>query len=429
MAFEKPVLSINDELVISTSKPITDYHKKILSYLYTPIIGSVSTNLYLSLYNFIDKDNFESDVLTHKVLFSRLFIESLEDFTLARTSLEALGLLNVYIRMDGEKVTYIYQIKEVSDPYDFLTDPILEELLRNRIGNQEFDEVVSQLLVHRYNIETFENITHSFDEVYKVSKQVNTSKYQNYWISSKNNGINLKSPHFDYECLTIFVEAMDLLKPEIIRSVKFYDIVNRLSFMYGLNVEEMAEAIKASVTQRGTVDYEVLNINVKYQYDTKNQMIKIKPVVVKTSTTDKLIVTLENTPPKDIVENKYGTKLTSSEIEMFEKLRENTGLSLGVLNVLIIYVISSKNGEIPTYNYFLKIANAWVRGNILTTQMALDKISDQTKPTNYKKKPIKTTASWYDKYLEQEKAKLASKQEESNESLEELEAFFKQNKN
>jgi replication initiation and membrane attachment protein DnaB len=198
--------------------------------------------------------------------------------------------------------------------------------------------------------------------------------------------------------------------------------------MYGLNVEEMAEAIKSSITPKGELSYDVLNINVKYQYDQKNQIIKIRPVTVKTNSNDRLINVLENTPPKDIVENKYGTALTSSEVEMFEKLLSTTNLPLGVLNVLIIYVISSKNGEIPSYNYFLKIANSWIRGGIKTTLMALDKISGNLpKNTPTKQKPAKQTASWYNDYLEEEKKKMAIKNDEPQESLEELDEFFKGN--
>lgn len=425
---DKLILSINDELIISRLEPLTDYAKKVLSYLYAPIIGTVGTNLYISLYNFVEKEAMESEVILHRSLFSRLFIEDVAEFLNIRKKLEALGLLEIYLKIEEQKVTYIYQLKNVADPYDFLTNPILEELLKEHVGNSEFDKIVSELIVHRYDIGMFENITHHFDEVYEVNKKTTDSKYQNYWVSSQNKGVSLKSAHFDYECLSILIESMDILDTKILRSLAFYDAVNRLSFMYGLTVEEMKDAVVSSVMPDGTIDYDVLNINVKYQYDGKNQKIKIKPVNIKTSTTDKLIVALENTPPKDIVENKYGTKLTSGEIEMFEKLRESTNLSLGVLNVLIIYVISSKDGEIPSYNYFLKIANSWIRGGILTTQMALDKITGNTKqPTTSKAKPTKKTASWYDEYLEKEKEKLARPKEET-ESLEDLEAFFKNQK-
>ncbi len=423
------VLSINDELIISRLEPLSDYAKKVLSSLYSPIIGTLGTNLYVSLHNFVEKEEMESDVILHKVLFSRLFIDDVNEFLNIRKKLEALGLLEVYIKTESDKVIYIYQLKNIADPYDFLTNPLLEEMLKNSISSKEFDEIVSELLIHRYDIGNFENITHSFDEVFTVIKKEETSKYQNYWVSSKNKGINLKSTYFDYECLLILLEAIDLIDLKVLRSLDFYNTVNRLSFMYGLTVEEMKDAITSSVTPNGMIDYDVLNINVKYQYDSKNQKIKIKPIKIQTSTSDKLIIALENTPPKDIVENKYGTKLTSSEIEMFEMLRNTTSLSLGVLNVLIIYVIDSKNGEIPSYNYFLKIANSWIRGGILTTQMALDKITGNTKPsTTIKNKPTKKTASWYDEYLEKEKEKLGKPKEESSESLEDLEAFFKKQK-
>ena len=423
------VLSINDELIISRLEPLTDYTKKVLSSLYAPIIGTLGINLYVSLFNFVEKEQMESDVLLHKTLFSRLFIEDVNEFLNTRKKLEALGLLETYIKTETDKVIYIYQLKNVADPYDFLTNPILEEMLKSNISNTEFDEIVSELLIHRYDIGNFENITHSFDEVYTVSKKEDISKYQNYWVSSKNKGVSLKSSYFDYECLLILLEALDLIDVKELRSLAFYDTVNRLSFMYGLTVEEMKDAIASSVTPKGLIDYEVLNINVKYQYDAKNQKIKIKPLKVKTNTSDKLIIALENTPPKDIVENKYGTSLTSGEIEMFEALRNTTSLPLGVLNVLIIYVIDSKNGEIPSYNYFLKIANTWIRGGIITTQMALDKISGNTKPaTPVKAKPTKKTASWYDEYLEKEKEKLARPKQESSVSLEELDAFFNNKK-
>lgn len=422
------ILSINDGLIISTREPLTDYRKKILSDLYAPIIGTVSTNLYISLFNFVEKGEIESPVITHKTLFSRLFINEVDEFLKARHLLEALGILEVYLKEDQNELIYIYQLKEVADPYDFLTDPILEELLKNNLGSIEFNRVVSELLVHRYDLEDCRNITRSFDEEFQVSKAVSESKYKNYWVSSKNKGISLKENYFDYEYLLILLESLDLLDRTVIKSVEFYEKVNRLSFMYGLNVEEMSEAIKSSINPKGELNYDVLNINVKYQYDQKNQIIKIRPVTVKTNSNDRLINVLENTPPKDIVENKYGTALTSSEVEMFERLLATTNLPLGVLNVLIIYVISSKNGEIPSYNYFLKIANTWIRGGIKTTEMALDKINGNiSKNTHNRQRPVKQTASWYNEYLEEEKKKMAVQNEEPEESLEELDEFFKVN--
>ena len=102
------ILSINDGLIISTREPLTDYRKKILSDLYAPIIGTVSTNLYISLFNFVEKGEIESPVLTHKTLFSRLFINEVDEFLKARHLLEALGILEVYLK-EEEKIDSLKQ--------------------------------------------------------------------------------------------------------------------------------------------------------------------------------------------------------------------------------------------------------------------------------------------------------------------------------
>ena len=218
------ILSINDELIISTKEPLTEYRKKILSDLYAPIIGTVSTNLYISMFNFVDSGEIESNLITHKILFSRLFINQVDEFLKARHQLEALGILDVYLKEDKNGVIYIYQLKEVADPYDFLTNPILEELLKSNLGIDEFNRVVSELLVHRYDLEGCQKITKSFDEEFQVSKKTSESKYRNYWVSSRNKGINLKERHFDYEYLMILLESLDLLDKSIVSTTPLFTL-------------------------------------------------------------------------------------------------------------------------------------------------------------------------------------------------------------
>ena len=66
---------------------------------------------------------------------------------------------------------------------------------------------------------------------------------------------------------------------------------------------------------------------------------EVKPKIIKTQNStsdDKLINFLDVSSPNVIVENLFGVGLVSSEIEMFDKLLNNTGISLCILNVLII---------------------------------------------------------------------------------------------
>ena len=103
------------------------------------------------------------------------------------------------------------------------------------------------------------------------------------------------------------------------------------------------------------------------------------------------------------LKSKYQTELTSSEISMFDRLLQETNVTVGVLNVCILYIMSEKNGEIPAYNYFLKVINTWIRSGISTTEDALKYInnggnaSTSNKPKPTKGKTVKDVPSWYKK--------------------------------
>ena len=125
-----------------------------------------------------------------------------------------------------------------------------------------------------------------------------------------------------------------------------------------------------------------------------------KREVVRSS--DKLINALNTITPNELVKHKYQTELTSSEISMFDKLLKETNITVGVLNVCILYVLSEKNGEIPSFNYFLKVINTWKRAQIKSTKDAIDYISGKQKQKTTKSyKPQKEVPTWYNEYVEE----------------------------
>ncbi|MEI3504824.1 MAG: DnaD domain protein [Bacilli bacterium] len=139
---------------------------------------------------------------------------------------------------------------------------------------------------------------------------------------------------------------------------------------------------------------------------------------------------LETASPNDFVKQKTGTALTGNEIEMFDQLLRDTNISIGVLNVLIGYVLVELNGQIPNYNYFLKIINTWKRAKVVSTLDALDYINNlnttkKTK-TSYRTKTQKSVPSWYQDYKNDLKPKIETneKAKTTNSDLEELRKFF-----
>ena len=95
-------------------------------------------------------------------------------------------------------------------------------------------------------------------------------------------------------------------------------------------------------------------------------------------------------------------ELFEAELKLFDDLMKATGFSQGVINVMVLYVTNEKNGEIPSYNYFEKIANTWKRAKVKTAKDALDVINkkpEEKKTTKYSKKAkVKEVPDWYKDY-------------------------------
>ena len=192
---------------------------------------------------------------------------------------------------------------------------------------------------------------------------------------------------------------MNILDKVILQDENFLDLVKRYAFLYALSVEQLKDAVLLAVNVDKTINFEDFENQVKRIYDNRNQNVSFVPKKEVVRSSDKLINLLNTISPNDLVKNKYQTELTSSEISMFDKLLKETNVSIGILNVCILYVLSEKNGEIPSFNYFKKIINTWIRAGITTTEEALNHINGK-EPSKTKKgapKTVKPLPSWYGK--------------------------------
>ena len=59
-----------------------------------------------------------------------------------------------------------------------------------------------------------------------------------------------------------------------------------------------------------------------------------------------------------------GIEPSASEIGMLEDLIRTTKFPQGVINLMVLMVNSEKEGELPGFNYFDKIANTWARAGV-----------------------------------------------------------------
>lgn len=384
----------NKTYSVQIDNSLTDFDRKMLLYCYQPIIGLNACNIYTTLYSNVNTGSNESSILNHNMLLKIMGLSCLE-FIEERKKLEALGLLDSYF-LDNH---YIYVLKRVLTPYEFFNDEALNAIFFNVLGESSGNDIMYELMLRRLDPLKFNRITSSFDEVFDIEvKPLSPSEF----IDTTNHGITIRKEAFDFNYFLVLIEALDILDANILNSIEFIDKVNRYAFLFTLNVEEMKDAVIMAVNTDKTIDDDKFIKAVKYKHDSR----KVKTIVAKRSpqlkSNDKLIDYLEKSSPSDIVKAKTNTNLTSGEIEMFNKLLVETQQTIGVINVLLIYVLEEKNGDIPAYNYFLKVLNTWIRAGVHDAKSALEYINRSKIPnTNLKqrtKKQEKSKPSWYNEY-------------------------------
>lgn len=378
---------------VMIDETLTDLDRKVLTHCYLPIIGEKALSIYLTLFTMVELGFRESGVLNHNQLIKLTGIPKTK-FTAERRKLEAVGLLSTYYK----DTHFIYVLKNVLTPYEFFNNQDLVWILGQVIGRDDLDELAFNFLLRRLDPNQFENVTASFDEVFDGSLD-NDADYSLIGVDTRNNGILINNKKFNIDHFIILVDAMNILDKVILQDENFLDLVKRYAFLYALSVEQLKDAVLLAVNVDKTINFEDFDNQVKRIYDNRNQNVSFVPKKEVVRSSDKLINLLNTISPNDLVKNKYQTELTSSEISMFDKLLKETNVSIGILNVCILYVLSEKNGEIPSFNYFKKIINTWIRAGITTTEEALNHINgkEPSKPKKGAPKTVKPLPSWYGK--------------------------------
>jgi replication initiation and membrane attachment protein len=418
----KEILTMDFTIMIE--KPYTQYERDVFNHLYLPLVGSLAEGIYSLSYSLVTQESLESLVISHQRFLSQLGNVTSDDFLAARKKLEAVGLFETYYK-DGMA---IYVVKNVLTYASFFKDELLTNALVATLGEEEVSILVSNHLLRRFDCQKFQNVTCSFDDVFSFETESH-APYEMMGTSCLGNGTFLKNTKFNYQYLSVLLDSLELVRKDILMSNDFLEKLSRYNFLYGLTIEELKDAVIESVRVDKTIDDERLLWAIKKIYDRKAQG---KPVQIHTKINpnqekmDKIDLYLESTSPNEIVKNKFGTALTSSEVQMFDSLIQDLGISVGVLNVAIVYVMEELNGQIPAYNYFAKVINTWKRENITSAKQAREKINGFAKepPKRYtKEKKTKPTPSWYQDYKEN-RGKQENSTKTPDEKLEELKEFF-----
>ena len=396
-----------DTYTVINKTILTDNDRKILTMLYQPIIGVNSVNLFFTLWMDLDKNEFMSTEENHHHLMTSTSL-NINEIISGREKLEAVGLLKTFYKEREEENNFIYELFSPLSPSEFFSHPILNVVLYNSVGKKEYERIVNYFKIPRIILNDYEDITKSFNEVFKSSPSTTfENNIQNIKINNKL-GLNIEN-----------IVDFDILISSLPK-----ETINEKTF-----TKEIKNIILSSLNERQMIDKTMLRKNARnyYQFENngklpsliyQNQPEYLRSPISKDSKRAKMIYTFETTSPYNYLKYKNnGAKPTDRDLKLIESLRVDLELSPAVINVLIDYVLNVNNNKLNK-NLIETIASQWKRLNIETAEDAMTQALKESKKKNpkvkYYSKKDSVLPEWFDKKIEKEEITIEEENEMEN---------------
>ena len=368
---------------------LTDNDKVNLINLYEPIIGPLAISLYLTLWSDLDRTLTFSDSYNHHHLMT--FLKSnLNDIKEARSALEALGLIKTYYK-EGDNINYyIYELYSPISAYEFLNHPILNIVLYNNLGVNEYDNLIKSYKKVNFKYDDYKDISSKLNDTFK------SSAYNNF------NNENIKNKNSNKPKLDNLID-FDVLKESIPNKVlgnnafnkKTKELINNLAFIYNLDTLKVSEILRLTIDENGLINKDLFIKEVRKYYEYNNGgslptiIYRTQPEHLKSpegdlSSAGKMVYIFENTTPYDFLKSKYkNNNPTPRDLKLLEYLALELNMPPAVINVLIDYVLRISDNKLNKA-YVETIAGQWTRLGIKTAREAMNQAKKE-----YKKKPKK----------------------------------------
>lgn len=413
-----------DKYKVINKTILSENDKKNLISFYMPIIGCTAVSLYLTLWQDLNYKEEDSNILIHHHLMT-LLKESKEVIYQARQSLEAVGLLKTYVKSENVK-TFIYELYSPLLPNEFFNHPILNIVLYNNIGSEEYDNLIKLYQKKKYDYSSYIDVTKKMDEVYKsenynVKNDIKDRSINNITLNSKIN----------YEQISTSIPKNVMSDKALNKKSK--ELIDNLSFVYNFDTLKMIELIRGSLNEFGMIDKNALRLNARKSYNLSSNSLptliyRTQPEYLKKASGDnslhaQIVSMFESISPYDFLKYKNkGAIPTNKDLKLVESLLVDLELTPAVVNVLLDYCLRKNNNKL-TNAYVETIAGQWKRADLKTAEEAMKFAEHEHKKIN-KKIPVESKKisepAWFNKKIE---TKDVSDQEQKE--LEELLKEFK----
>ncbi len=424
-------LLASDSYAIINQSVMTELDKKILISLYEPIIGYSAIGLYLTLISDLDRLEIMSLNYTHHHLMT-IMKSDLNTIEKSRKALEALGLLKTYVKKNQNSNEYLYELYSPLSPYEFFNNSILSTLLKNNIGETEYNNLVKYYRKPKFDLSEYEEITSKLNETFT---SVSSIEANNEELKKQTKlGISIDNL-IDFDLIIESIPS-GLINAKTFNK-RMRELINQLAFVYNIDTLKMCDILRLVISENGVISKDKLKEAVRKSYEFNNNgskptiVYKTQPDYLKTknsetSPSSKMIYIFENTKPYDFLRSKNkGVNPIKKELDILNHLAEDFKLPPGVINVLIDYEIKINDGRI-VQNHIDAIASSWVKKGIKTVPEAMETARKSYKDSEARK--VKTKLTTKTKFAEAPSwiENTNKRKEVTEEELAELEKEFEE---
>jgi replication initiation and membrane attachment protein len=402
-----------NQFIVTSDGLLHDYDRKVLTFLYQPLIGSTCFSLYMTLWAQLEENTLWSETSTHHLLMNLLGM-NLKEIYEARLKLEGIGLLKTFVKTEEGNRSFIYELHPPVTPEQFFKDGMLNVYLYQMIGKNHFNRLKRFFSVKQKPAEDgYSEVTKSFRDIFESSVPGN---FQNrpdlkndfepeenrQFVSRKESkSIKIDESGFDFELLIAGLNESIFPKKALTKKVK--EVISNLAFLYKIDAIEMKKLLLDALDEHDEINIEDLRKSARdwYQFDHYDQLPSLiegtQPIRYQVqleepkTPEEKLIRYFETSSPLEVLKDRSnGGEPSRSDIQVIEHLMINQNLPPGVVNVLIDFVLLKTDMKL-TRNYVEKIASQWARKQIKTVKEAMVLAKKEHVETGELKKKPKST--------------------------------------
>ncbi|MBQ8143102.1 MAG: DnaD domain protein [Bacilli bacterium] len=393
---------------------LSESDHKVLSFLYLPILKGEAFSLYRIFYDYTSLQNSLGGFI-HQDFLSMINMSD-ASFLLARSKLEAIGLLETYRKEEYDqehrsKVTYIYKLVAPASPKKFFEDVLLRALLLDEVGQKRYHFLSGYFKTISKDLTGFSNITTPFKEVFIPQVKDGDVSLEPVMDVLEDKSYKPQS-RFDKAKLKKILKQNQY---PVSRLEKYMPQIQNAAVLYDIDEEHIYELIEKNTDSDGDFYLEqfIQDIRSYRQFAKPNNSSKKEDVAFGNEEIAKLVQAFNDCTPEEYLYLRFNAKPAKYMLQEIEELKNNLGFENNMINLILHYSLSKTNMEFNK-NFIDKVAYTLSGKNVSDVYSAMVMLTSRDFEVSNKRRSSKKKK---EEVVEQEDS---STQEELKDALEGL---------